>query len=639
GSSPTIDSCYVINSENSGVFCLAGSPVLQSSTIQTNTGYNGGGILAADGSVITLRDSVVASNIAGYSGGGVFCQDSNLVVEGSTIYGNVVLDGFGGGIYSSNSPVSILNSNIMGNQAPNWEGGGVYALTSAVTLDNSTFSSNLGYDGGAVYCLDGTELMVRDCVFQGNMATFGGGAIAAVKSSVTVENGLLARNLSDSWDGGALHFRESTATLSNCTFSLNDSLSVTGRGGVMRLEDESVVEVRDCILSDNYDAAVYVYDKHSTVYFDHCLFHNNDMADYENAATGETAKLDDPNNTGDIPGEFNIMGDPHYVIGHLGGYYLSQAEAGQILDVNGVVVDPDVNPEAATSPAVDAGSGLAVDLGMNMSSTRTDNLPDELGDMDSGVVDIGFHYNDPEPAHYYVMVTSAAMATTGATTDKAVVEPLGGMYVQYSQILLTATATEPNDFMFKAWQNTDDDARIDLTQAGRPKAVQTNVVTMTEEKFITAWYEAVEIELRVVVDESRGNGRMNIRKQPVVRGETVTLIATPDQDRFRVEWHNTNDDYITGMINTVTIEPPFKLDPSGREIKEVRVEFFTPRILSVPEQFGHIQQAIDAANSGDIIVLAPQSTAYRVAHGYNVTKAITIQSARPDDPETVAKTV
>ena len=634
GSSPTIESCYVINSANSGVFCVAGSPVLQSVVIENNTTlYDGGGILAADGSVMTLQDCAVVGNIAVYSGGGVFCQNSTLAIEGSTILGNQSLDSFGGGVYSSNSPVDIVNSKFIANQAPAWEGGGLYALSSAVTVGSSTFSGNLGYDGGAVYCMDGTELAVKDCIFQSNEATFGGGAIGSTMSSVDVQSGLFVQNISDSWDGGALFFNDTSATLANCTFSDNDSLSVTGRGGVMRLENGADVQVRDSILSDNFDGAAYVHDESSFVNFDHCLFHNNERADYEEAVTGVIVKLDDPNNTGEIPGEAILSANPQFVTGHLGDFYLSQYVAGQILDVNGVPVDPDVNPDDATSPAVDAGSGLAVDLGMNMSSTRTDNLPDESGDMDSGIVDIGFHYVDAEPAHYYVMVSNAEPTGWGK------VEPLGGMYVQYTQILLTATTDDPDRHMFKAWENTDDDARKELTDAGLPKPVQTNVVTMTEEKFVTAHYETVDIELRVVVDESRGNGVVTPRKVFVPRGETVTINATPDQARFRAEWHNTNDDYATGMTNTVTIEPPFKLDRNGREIKEVRVEFFTPAILNVPEQYGHIQQAIDAANSGDIVVLAPQSTPYRVAHGYSITKAITVQSARPDDPETVARTI
>lgn len=635
GASPTIESCYVINSVNSGVYCMAGSPILQSSIVRRNTTWgNGGGIYAVDGSVMTLRETYVVENIAVRSGGGVYCQDSNLVMEGSTVYGNRSLDGFGAGIYSGQGPVTLIDSSVVANQDPNWEGGGLYALDSAVTLERSTFAGNLGYDGGGVYCLDGTTLLAKDSMFENNVATFGGGAIASVMSTVTLQNNLFVKNVSDNWDGGALHLNDSPATLSNCTFSGNDSLSVTGRGSVMRLENRADVQVRDSILADNFDAAAYVHDEHSKLTFDHCLFHNNEGADYENAYTGLIVKLDDPNNTEDIPGEMNIQGNPHFVTGHLGDFYLSQAQAGQILDVNGVPVDPDVNPGDATSPAVDAGSGLAVDLGMNMASTRTDNLTDDNGDMDSGLVDIGFHYVDPEPAHYYVLLTNADPA------GWATVEPLGGMFVQYTQILVTATVEDPNRYMFRNWVNTDDDARKELTQAGLPKAVQTNVVTMTEEKFVTAQYETVDIELRVVVDEkSRGNGVVSPRKVYVPRGETVTINAIPNQNRFRVEWHNTNDDYAVGTSNTVTIEPPFKYDPAGREIKEVRVEFYAPTVRSVPEDYGHLQQAIDAADPGDIVVLAPQSVPYRVHRGFSITKAVTIQSANPDDPDTVAKTI
>ncbi|MCF7972370.1 MAG: right-handed parallel beta-helix repeat-containing protein [Phycisphaerae bacterium] len=636
GSSPVIESCYVVKSTNSGVYCENGSPLLLSSWIQKNNSLgDGAGVYAAEGSVMTIQDCEIAENVAVYSGGGVFSQDSNLVMDGCTVLANLSLDGFGGGVYSDQGNVEILNCLFSQNEDPNWEGGGLYAAASTVSLDNSTFSENLGYDGGAVYCIDDTELTVNTCRFHGNVAYYGGGAIGSVMSTVTLLNGLFVQNASDSWDGGALHLVRTPTELANCTFSLNETLSEHGRGGVMRLDDSSEVIVRDSILSDNLDVAVYVQDPSSSVTFDHCLFHNNDMADYENAATGMIAKLDDPNNTGAIPGDFMTTGNPHFVTGRLGDYYLSQSEAGQILDLNGMPVDVTVNPGAATSRAVDAGSALAADLGMNKFSTRTDNFEDTAtGDKDLGLVDLGFHYNDSEFANYYVITGQSNPEGTG------VVEPVAGYLVQYTQVLVTATVNDPDRYMFESWNNTDDDTRIELTDAGIPKEVQTNVVTMTQDRMVKANYETLDVELRVLVDEkSKGNGVVEPRRVFVPRGETVTIKATPNDDRFRVEWHNTNDDYTYGTTNTVTIEPPFKKDPSGREIKEVRVEFYTPRILNVPGRYRQLQDALNDSAPGDIVVLAPSSMPYSNPAGILITHGITIQSAKPEDPQVVAQTV
>jgi hypothetical protein len=68
------------------------------------------------------------------------------------------------------------------------------------------------------------------------------------------------------------------------------------------------------------------------------------------------------------PAGSGLVADPLFVVGARGSYYLSQAAAGQ----------------AATSPAVDAGSGPATDLPGR--TTRTDGVADD------GVVDLGYHY-------------------------------------------------------------------------------------------------------------------------------------------------------------------------------------------------------------------------------------------------------
>jgi hypothetical protein len=69
----------------------------------------------------------------------------------------------------------------------------------------------------------------------------------------------------------------------------------------------------------------------------------------------------------------NISAPPLFVAGPLGDYYLSQTAAGQAVD----------------SPCVDAGSLSATALGMDVFTTRTDEVGDEA------VVDMGYHYPIP----------------------------------------------------------------------------------------------------------------------------------------------------------------------------------------------------------------------------------------------------
>ena len=67
-----------------------------------------------------------------------------------------------------------------------------------------------------------------------------------------------------------------------------------------------------------------------------------------------------------LPGTGNLSSDPLFV----NGYYLSHIAAGQGSD----------------SPAIDAGSDTAANLGLDTRTTRTDFVTD------SSTVDLGYHY-------------------------------------------------------------------------------------------------------------------------------------------------------------------------------------------------------------------------------------------------------
>jgi hypothetical protein len=87
---------------------------------------------------------------------------------------------------------------------------------------------------------------------------------------------------------------------------------------------------------------------------------------------------------GGQPGTGNIDSDPLFVSGPKGDYYLSQVAAGQ----------------AVESPCADAGSDLAVYLGIEDCTTRTDHI----GDAD--IVDMGYHYGECSLSAVHVLVPS-----------------------------------------------------------------------------------------------------------------------------------------------------------------------------------------------------------------------------------------
>ncbi len=71
-----------------------------------------------------------------------------------------------------------------------------------------------------------------------------------------------------------------------------------------------------------------------------------------------------------VAGQQNLSVDPLFISGREGHYYLSQVSAGQ----------------SENSPALDAGSAPASDLGLDQRTTAVQDI------LDDGVVDMGFHY-------------------------------------------------------------------------------------------------------------------------------------------------------------------------------------------------------------------------------------------------------
>ncbi|GAI27790.1 unnamed protein product, partial [marine sediment metagenome] len=277
--------------------------------------------------------------------------------------------------------------------------------------------------------------------------------------------------------------------------------------------------------------------------------------------------------------------DPMFVRGRLGNYYLSQFEAGQILDPNGRVVDPNVNPEDATSPAVDAGSGDANDpnIAMHLYSTRTDNYVDANGNKDFGRVDIGYHYDDPLPPVQFYLNTYAINGS---------ISPPSGFYTQYIQVPLKAV---PNPgYQLKSWSGTDDDT----------SRVLNNIVTMDSYKYVVVEFQSIMVELRARV--VGGNGTVTPRRGTYLRGTVVTLTATPANPSHRVIWTGTDDDTSTLLTNTVTMV---------NDLHIVEVRFYAPRTLNVPGDYTNLQHAIDDAMDGDIILIAPADQPYLTVDG------------------------
>ena len=120
----------------------AGTVTLENMTIRYGKTTAGGGGISNE-STTTVTDCILSNNesttTSSTSGGGGIFNKGTLTVNSSTINDNIAFRG--GGIYNIDSTLDVINSTIAGNTATGY-GGGMYVKSGTVTIKNSTVSEN-----------------------------------------------------------------------------------------------------------------------------------------------------------------------------------------------------------------------------------------------------------------------------------------------------------------------------------------------------------------------------------------------------------------------------------------------------------------------------------------------------------------
>lgn len=201
-----------------GLIRVDGALTVKNTVFSHNTGQFGGGLTAiARTDPITLTKVIFANNVSTdttYGGGAIDAGEAALTISGSQFLHNVSAAS-GGGVWSDNpGTIKISSSLFAGNTAD--KNGGAIALDAAtdLTLKSNVFSANQAVEGGAVYVLSGGTLTVTGGSFLDNVAAVAGGAIrtkvGTAGETVTITGALFLRNHSEAV-GGAIFLAEGTA--------------------------------------------------------------------------------------------------------------------------------------------------------------------------------------------------------------------------------------------------------------------------------------------------------------------------------------------------------------------------------------------------------------------------------------------
>ncbi|MBN1124670.1 MAG: right-handed parallel beta-helix repeat-containing protein [Sedimentisphaerales bacterium] len=427
-SEPTFIECQIIgNSTQGGISGLGGAMPAGLDRMEPKIAYElptyGGGVYCAAETKATFVKCKIVNNIApqpttnyaldpdlGHGGGVAFEQTASVQFEGCLIKGNEA--SVGGGMYWYEDAPQIADCNFLDNTA--YRGGGLYAHRGAGLLTGGLFSGNLAYpldgSGGGIVdpntggvvgpgdastdilgqgggiCMVASSLQIEHTQVLGNQASTSGGGIfitGSVPSAPVLLNVLLARNKAGR-DGGGLSSNWLTdPTLANCTFAENEVLgnvgTLSGYGGGLYCGYDTNVQITDSIFWGNTApngrqiqvGTGFEYDpRPSQVSVTYTTIQGRE-------AQGSVMVEEDCV----FESQHIMSADPKFVTGPLGDFYLSQIAANDPLDP--------WPAQTEESPAVDAGSIPASQVGLDIYTTRTDRGFDNN---DRGVVDLGFHY-------------------------------------------------------------------------------------------------------------------------------------------------------------------------------------------------------------------------------------------------------
>lgn len=382
------------------IYCSGASPTIKNCVITSNSALGsggnphggsaqGGGVYCESNSYATLIDCTVSSNRAiGGEGDDQWCSPMSGCSGGLGSGGS----GYGGGIYSSgDSGLTIVDCIISDNSASGgsgglyyedldpmvgegggWAwGGGVYCGSAAAVIKNCSIVSNTirGGDGGQVenpYGFDGERGMV-----------FGGG----VCGEITISDSIISSNyilpgtgevMVPKSGGGGICCTASSSIV-NCLISDNSATSAFFSTGIHLIFDDNHSIIKGCTISNNmadYYPPPYAVDDADNLYTVSATITDSIIWGHGGRDVSGVCSVTYSCTEQNVSGTGNIHDDPLFVTGPQGYYYLSQIAAGQAVD----------------SACVDAGSDTAAYLGMDIFTTRTD----EVGD--KGCVDMGYHY-------------------------------------------------------------------------------------------------------------------------------------------------------------------------------------------------------------------------------------------------------
>ncbi len=241
------------------------------SEVELYGGYAGYGAADPDLRDVTNHVTILSGDLAGNDGPGFLNNNENSyhVVHTEYVYSGTIIDGF-----------TVTGANGNGETFPDYYGGGMFNYQSSPSVTNCIFDSNIAVFGGGMSNYKNSSPIIDNCHFSGNTNTIengsGGGMYNAFGSNPELSNCTFAGNSATGiyGNGGGMFNAESSPTLVNCTFRDNTATQLSG--GIHNVADSNP-DLATCSFTNNSASIMGggLYNASSNPTLTNCTFSSN----------------------------------------------------------------------------------------------------------------------------------------------------------------------------------------------------------------------------------------------------------------------------------------------------------------------------------------------------------------------------
>ena len=327
-----MEDCWLLGTENLSGRGRGRGLVVTKSTLDIRRSYfmsfygsesrsHKGGAIYCSQSRVYMSDCKFTRNSA-YSGAAVHIEENSALTAFNCSFSSHIVcsyekaHGVYGVVYTNLSSVILSDCSINNNSFCKGNlttGGALSAFSSNISISGCTFIGNIAFNGGAVYCHRGTQLIISDANFTLNKALHFGGAIHQLDCDVHINRSTFSHNTgglggvlyhtaiqstdkliterSDFYNnsanrGGVMFFSNGTTNISRCLFSFSEASEQGGSifltfanatiisssfennkaksiGGALRAMNDSRVDILKSASFENnsafYGAAIHLY--------------------------------------------------------------------------------------------------------------------------------------------------------------------------------------------------------------------------------------------------------------------------------------------------------------------------------------------------------------------------------------------